>query len=137
MIMVDTGLWLDFINGIDSKKVKTLTKLIADEKEISFNSIIMMELLQGCKNEKEVIRVKTILKDFYCYVISHNAIIQANEIYRACKKGRGNNLTGQTVSPLDCIIASNCIENNVELLHRDKHFDFISKITGTLKIYSV
>jgi predicted nucleic acid-binding protein len=136
MVIVDTGVWIDFIDNKERKEVEILAKLLKDKQKVGLNSIIMMELLQGCKNKKEVAKFKAILNDFYCYLIYHDTIIQASEIYRACKKGLNNDdLTGQTINPLDCIIASNCIEYDLELLHRDVHFNFIEKITGQLKVY--
>jgi len=135
VIMVDTSVWIDFIYNKETSEVETMARLLRNRQKISSNSIIQMELLQGCKNEREIIRVKTILSGFYCYNIPHKTITQASVIYRACVKGKEKPLTGQTVSPLDCIIASICIENDLPIFSRDVHFDFISKITGTLKIY--
>jgi len=88
-----------------------------------------MELLQGITDDKEHSRLKVILSSFKCYPMNHNSIMEAGNIYRECQKN------GYIIKPIDCIIATNCIENNLELFHKDNHFNIISNVTKKLRIY--
>jgi len=135
MIIVDTSVWIDFFKNKKNRETEILLTLIGKNKRIGVNSIIIQEVLQGKINEKDYINAKEILNNFTLYEVKHKTIINAIAIYRACVKGKGNTLTGQTVSPFDCIIASSVIEYDLEIFSSDAHFEFISKITGKLKIY--
>ena len=136
MIMVDSGVLIDLFNKTENEEKETLKKLLRDRKKIAVNYLIIAEVLQGKQNEKEYQKIKMALDNLELLEINYNTIIRATNIFRACQKGiKQNNITGQTMKTIDCIIASNCIENDLELLHNDKHFDFIEKITGQLEIY--
>ena len=136
MIVADSGVWIDYFNNVKNKASETLSKLISEDVEIGVNYLIICEVLQGKLNEKKYQETKEILDSFKLLEINYDTIILASNIFRACQRGiKTNNITGQTIKTIDCIIASNCIEYDLELLHRDTHFDFISKIIGQLKIY--
>ena len=135
MIVVDSGVLIDLFDNTKNKTSEILAKLLTNREKIAINYLVIAEVLQGFKNEKEYQRIKKALENLELLEINYNTIIGATNIFRACQKGIDNNITGQTMKTIDCIIASNCIENNLELLHRDVHFDFIAEITGKLKIY--
>lgn len=50
MILVDTSVWIDFLNGANSKARYILHRLIEDEEDISITEIILTEILQGIKD---------------------------------------------------------------------------------------
>jgi predicted nucleic acid-binding protein len=133
MIIVDSGVWIDFFNNKKTKEAEILQKIINNKTEIGINYLIMAEILQGANNEKEYEETKMILDKLKLLEIDYDTIILSSSIFRACKKGNAF-INGQTMKTIDCIIASSCIEYGIELLHRDTHFDFISKFSD-LKVY--
>jgi predicted nucleic acid-binding protein len=136
MIMVDSGVWIDLFKKRINKETDILKDILRKNENIGINYLVIAEILQGEQNKREYQRIKGILETFDLLEIDYNTILTATDIFRACQKGiKQNNITGQTMKTIDCIIASNCIENNLKLLHNDKHFDFIEKITGQLKVY--
>ena len=52
MILVDTSVWIDFLNGADSKERHALHRLIEEDENISITEIILTEILQGIKNDE-------------------------------------------------------------------------------------
>ena len=88
----------------------------------------MMEVLQGIRGDSEHKTVKKYLDGLLFFQISHSDYLMASQIYRKARK------SGYTIrKSIDCIIASVAISNKSTLLHNDKDFDSIEKIT-TLKI---
>jgi len=126
MILVDTSVWVDFLRGTKSTQRKVLHRFIEDEEDISITEIILTEILQGIKEDKDFQTVKEYLLEFPLYrPEGTETFLQAAQIYRDCRK------KGKTVKKtVDCIIAAICMENDLTLLHKDSDFDFIEACTG-------
>ena len=126
-VIPDSSVWIDFTKNRKTKEVDILLNLMKDKKKIGLNSIIYMELLRGCKTEKDVEKTKLFLSEFKMFIPTHKTYLTAVQVYKTCRK------SGHTIKSIDCLIASFCIDNNFELLYKDKHFDFIAMDTGRLK----
>lgn len=126
MILVDTSVWIDFLNGANSKERHTLHRLIEEEEDISITEIILTEILQGIKDDENFKRVKDYLLAFPLQrPKGTETYLKAAGIYRDCRK------KGKTVrKTVDCIIAAICIENNLILLHKDSDFDVMEECVG-------
>jgi len=128
MILIDTSVWIDFLNGADSKERHILHRLIEEEEEedISITEIIPAEIIQGIKADKDFKRVRDYLLEFPIYKPNGTeTYLKSAEIYIKCRKN------GKTVrKTIDCIIAAICIENNLTLLHKDGDFDIIEECLG-------
>ncbi len=127
MIVVDTSIWIDFFRG---HKPHTLHQLIKEEEDLALTEIIITEILQGIKKDKDYKKVKSFLLDFPVYQPKGlETYLKAAQIYRDCRK------KGKTVrKTVDCIIAAICIEHHQILLHNDRDFDQIASCAG-LKCY--
>lgn len=121
MILVDTSVWIDFLRGVNSPQRRTLHRLIENEEDISITEIILTEILQGIKEDKDFKRVKDYLLEFPIYgPRGIETYLKAAEIYRDCRK------KGKTVrKTVDCIITAICLENDLTLLHKDNDFELI------------
>lgn len=125
MILVDTSVFIDFFNGKNSKLSELLIKSIETSEDICTCGLIMTEILQGIRSDKEYDRIRNILSGLLYLPITKNIFIHASSIYRDIRKH------GKTIrSPIDCIIAAICIEHEIELLHNDKDFDNIAQYTS-------
>lgn len=125
MIIVDTSIYIDFFAGKHSKSTEILVKSIEKSDDICTCGLIITEILQGIRSDKEYDRIKNILSGLIYLPITKNMFINASAIYRTIRKN------GKTVrGPADCIIASVCIEHEVELLHNDKDFNTIAQYTS-------
>ena len=126
MILVDTSVWIDFLKGANSRERHVLHRLIEDEEDISITEIILTEILQGIKEDKDFKRVKDYLLEFPIYSPRGvETYLKAAEIYRDCRK------KGKTVrKTVDCIIAAICMENGLTIFHKDSDFEHIGAFTG-------
>lgn len=132
MILVDTSVWIDFLNGANSKERHTLHRLIEDEEDISLTEIVLTEILQGIKDDENFKRVKDFLLEFPIHKPKGTeTYLKAAEIYRDCRK------KGKTIrKTVDCIIATICLENGLTLFHKDSDFDVMEECAG-LKVLRV
>jgi predicted nucleic acid-binding protein len=132
MIMVDTSVWIDFLKGANSTERQVLHELIENEEEISITGIILTEILQGIKEEKEFQTTRKYLLEFPVFEPKGTATYnEAASIFRSCRK------KGKTVrSTVDCLIAAICLENDLSVFHKDRDFDIIRECAG-LKVFKI
>jgi len=129
MILVDSSVWIDFFNGVESIETNKLDELLGVE-EIATGDLIITEVLQGFRNDKDYKIAKDILTSLTVFeLLGENlAIKSANNFRKLRKKGITIRKTA------DVIIATYCIENKIPLLFSDK--DFIPFVEN-LKLRSV
>ncbi len=133
MILVDTGVWIDYFNGTDNVYTDILdTALI--KGTVVIGDLIFLEILQGFKKDKDYKEAKSKLELLDKYELLGNKMIEKYaDNYRFLRK------KGITIRKTnDVIIASFCIENELPLLFFDrdfkpfvKHLDLISAYTAT------
>lgn len=57
MIVVDTSVWIEYVNGIKSPQTDVLDELLAQQRIVT-GDLIITEFLQGFKDEKEYPQAK-------------------------------------------------------------------------------
>lgn len=132
MILVDTSVWIGFFNKENSSAAKRLKKLLQTEEELCLIDLILVEILQGLKEDALFEEIKSYLLTFpILRARGLDTFIHAAEIYRLCRgKGRPIKKT------IDTIIAAVALENGLELFHQDRDFEQIAACTK-LKIYKL
>ena len=125
MVMVDSSIWIDAFNGINSWQVRALSELLGKET-IYLGDIILAEVLQGIRHEGDFENIKSELDKFPCANLlgKKMAIISAQNYRRLKNKG----ITVRKI--VDVIIGTFCIENGFTLLHNDKDFLPMEKHLG-------
>lgn len=119
MVLVDTSIIIDFINN--NKYKEEITILLAN-KEFSTTEMIIMEVLQGIKDDKTYDKINAFLESLPLVEVKYEDFLEAANIYRTCRK-RGITIR----KSIDCIIAAIAINNNLELFSNDRDFDNIRK----------
>lgn len=128
--LVDTSVWIDFFNGKVNPATNLLTELLEEDSEIFTSPVIIQEILQGIKSDKD----HDILKEklFSLNILSIDPIeaaLGASDLYRELRK------KGITIRETnDILIAFHCIYCNIPILHKDRDFGLISKHSD-LKLY--
>ncbi|MCL5772879.1 MAG: PIN domain nuclease [Firmicutes bacterium] len=132
MLLVDTSVWIEFFRRTESKYQLALHRLLQEDADICIADIVLSEILQGIKSDKDFNQVKNYLFKFPIYYLKDaGSYAEAAQIYRACRK------KGLTIRrTIDCIIARIAIENNLILFHNDRDFDTIAKVFKEFQIYS-
>ncbi len=117
MILVDTSIWIDYLNGKENSLTNILDKALIDGL-VSIGDLILLEILQGIKTEREYNKTKTALALLEQYeMFGNNMVEKCAENFRFLRK------KGITIRKTnDVIIATFCIENNLPLLFRDRDF---------------
>ncbi|SRR5690554_3909742 len=117
MIVVDSSVWIDYFNGIQSKQTDYLDTALSTTLLI-VGDLVLAEVLQGFKDDKSFKTAKTLLEN--CELASFTSIdlaLKSAKNYRFLRK------QGLTVrKTIDCLIATYCIENKRPLLFSDKDF---------------
>jgi predicted nucleic acid-binding protein len=117
-ILVDTSIWIEYFNRPESKAGARLEKLIK-EGDVCSAGVILTELLQGAKIEKEF---NAILESFIVLPFLNTTIdtwIRAGKISFSLRR------KGITIPTTDLIIASLAMEHGCSVFTIDPHFEKI------------
>lgn len=118
MIFVDSTVIIDYLNGIDNWQVEKLDSILGKEVVV-IGDFILTEVLQGFKSDNDYQKAKLILNEFpILNILGEEIAIKSADNFRFLRK---NGITIRKT--IDVIIATFCIENNLELLHNDRDFE--------------
>lgn len=120
-ILIDTSAWIESFKKTGNKSLQQLLIKTLDSSQVATTNIIILELLQGCRDKKEYDGMKARLESL--------ELLPANgKVWDMAYHG-GYNLkkNGITVPTIDLIIASIAKSYNYTLVHHDKHFRLITK----------
>ena len=122
MILIDTSVWIQIFKdkkGIEAKRIQQWL----DEREVVLTRFNQLELLQGCRDNKEWLLLSSYLENQTYIEATNDTWQSAARIYFDLRR------QGLTVrSPIDCCIAQIAIENDLLLLHNDKDFNTIQQV---------
>ena len=117
MILVDTSVWIDYLNGARNQHTDALDTGIV-EGVVAMGDLIFLEILQGIRDERDYRLTKhRLLTLERLELFGKNMPEKCAENYRALRK------KGITIrKTADVIIASFCIEQSLPLLFTDRDF---------------
>jgi hypothetical protein len=117
MVLVDSSVWIAYFNGAVTPETERLDALLRHEP-VGLGDLILTEVLQGFRLDKDYRTAKKLLTSLTIYdLLGQDLAIRAADNYRMLRK-RGITVRKTT----DVIIASFCIQHNLQLLHADKDF---------------
>ena len=128
MIVVDSSVWIDFLNGRDLPHVRRLRHILGTV-EITIGDLMLCEVLQGLSSERAARDVEALLRRFDIVTMAGEAIaIQAARNFRALR------LRGITIrKTIDLLIGTWCIANRRPLLHNDNDFRPLARHLGLIE----
>ncbi len=131
MILVDTSVWIDYLNGNENRHTDILDSELVDGT-VAIGDLIFLEILQGIRNDLDYKKTKESLITLDRYeMLGHYMAEKSAENYRILrKKGIAIRKT------VDVIIATFCIENNIPLLFKDRDFEPFVQFLGLNSVYS-
>ena len=132
MILVDTSVWIDFLEGKGTPQQHELRRIIDNDEDICLTGIVVTEILQGIRDENQNKEIRDYLLEFPMMNSQGiSSYIHAAEIYRTCAR------KGKTVrKTIDCLIAAIAIEHGLLLFHNDRDFVNIHECCG-LKTFKI
>ena len=118
MVIVDSTVWIDYLNGTHTPETEWFDARLAVER-FGLLDVMVCEVLQGLSTDQQAARVLGHLKRFEIFSSSGVELsVAAATHYRALRT------RGRTVrSTVDCLIAAFCIRGGHQLLHCDRDFD--------------
>ena len=131
MVLVDTTVLINYLKGVENKKVKLFENVIKRRVPYGISSYTYLELLQGARDEKEYAELKKYLSTQLIYFPAEEAgtYEEAARLYYELRR--------QGVTPrstIDVLIALTALKNKLLLLHDDRDFDMFADKISDLKI---
>lgn len=130
MIVVDTSVWIDVLNERETPQSLRCVELLEDGAPVALTDVILTEILQGLRSEREARLVEKRLLLFPTLRLgSLEDFTLAAQLYRTARR------RGVTIrKTLDCLIAAPCVREKVPILHADDDFDRLATCTP-LKVF--
>jgi len=128
VIVVDSTVWIDFLNGRDLPKVRHLRSLLG-VAEIVIGDLMLCEVLQGLGSEREAAEVESFLRRFEIAPMAGDMI--AVEAARNFRRLRAAGVTVRKT--IDLPIGTWCIAHGMPLLHNDRDFVPMARHLGLLE----
>jgi predicted nucleic acid-binding protein len=118
MILVDSGVWIDYFRGIRSAETDRLNDLLGNN-EAAVGDLMLTEVLQGFTIDREFRQALQIMSlPTLVPIVDRAVAIAAAANYRALRA------RGITVrKTIDTLIATRCILDGHSLLYADRDFD--------------
>ena len=115
MILVDTSVWIDFLNSAGSAAGDELERLIDRNAPLVLAGLVVTEVLQGLKRDLE--QVTKLLVRWPLIEPRGFATYEA-----AAAIFRQSRVRGLTLSTVDALLAALALENNAALFTLDQDF---------------
>jgi len=127
MVVVDSGVWIDFFNGADTPERGVLRSLISHgEVALIVPDLVLYEVLRGFRRERDYLQAQTLMLSMTVEATGGQELAQrAAQHYRSL---RGQGVTVR--SSIDVLLAAFCISRGYTLLHRDRDFSAFEELRG-------
>lgn len=123
MILVDSSVWINYFNGIDTWQTELLDRFLT-EVPIIMGDLILTEVLQGFRDDQDFEQAKNCLNILpFKKMGGYKIALKSAQNYRTLQK---NGITVRKT--IDIIIGTFCILENLSLLHDDIDFEPMTKL---------
>lgn len=117
MILVDTSVWIDYLNDVEHRHTDALDAGLV-EGVVAMGDLILLEILQGIRDDREYqVTQRSLMSLDRLEMFGKGMPEKCAENYRALRK-KGATIRKTT----DVIIATFCIEERIPLLFTDRDF---------------
>lgn len=130
-VLVDTSGWICFFARKGFPEIKEAIGLILDENRAAIVGPVVVELIQGCRDEHEKTKFEIALQGLlWLQVLDRHWHLSAQLAFNLRRRGI-------TVSAMDALIATIAMDYGCKLLHHDQDYDYIAKYYPALKSYNL
>jgi predicted nucleic acid-binding protein len=117
MIVVDSSVWVAKLRKLSNAAIEKFNA-IKDTDEIVVGDVVLLEVLQGARDDRDAARLEVYLKSFNIV-----RMLDPELAIRAAAHFRHLRSKGITIrKTVDLMIGTFCIEGNHVLLHSDRDF---------------
>ncbi len=125
MVIVDTTVWIDYLNGTLTPHTNWLDAEI-ERQRLGLTDLILCEILQGVPDDRQAQEIQDELLKFELFTAGGRELALA-----AAKNYRILRTKGRTVrKTIDSLIATFCLLNDHALLHNDRDYDAFEQVLG-------
>ena len=118
MIVVDSSVWIARLRETSIPPVQTLGKLIISRAPILVADAVLLEILQGARDDRHAQRLEQDLRQFPIVQVLNTRLAIA-----AARNARLLRAHGVTIrKTVDLILGTFCLEHGHTLLHDDRDF---------------
>jgi len=130
MVIVDSSVWIDVFNGQLTPQTRWLQTGLAGGG-VGLTSLILCEVLRGFRSDRQFRQTQRRLLTLPVFEeVPAELAAQAADNFRMLQR------RGITVrKTIDCLIATFCIQEGHELLHRDSDFQGFEDFLGLQVIH--
>lgn len=128
LVFIDTSGWICFFSRRGYEEIKKTISHLLDEDRVATAGPILIELVQGTRNTKEKETIKNCIRGIHWLPVTDDHWHKAAEMAFNLRR------KGITSSAIDTLIATLAIEHNCTLLHKNAHFDLITR-NSSLRCY--
>jgi predicted nucleic acid-binding protein len=119
-VLIDTSVWIKYFRDKPASVSKKVDEILS-RQEVYVPKIVIAELIQGAKSEREI----SVIEDF---VDAFNVIDQREDTWIKTGKLSFNlKKKGKTINLTDCYIAVIAKEYECQIFSLDEHFKDIQK----------
>lgn len=130
MVIVDTTVWIDYLDGTNNSHTAWLDREIPRQR-LGLTDLTLCEILQGIRQDVVFTQTLNDLSKFEVFPTGGvDLAIAAARNYQALRRH------GHTVrKTIDCLIASFCLQAGHSLLHHDHDFDPFEMHLGLVVVH--
>ncbi len=127
MVVVDSGVWIDFFNGAETPEREVLRELLSlGEAALVVPDLVLYEVLRGFRRERDYLQAEKLMLSLQVESTGGQALAQ-----RAAAHYRYFREQGITIRKgIDVLLATYCIQKEYTLLHRDRDFHAFEELRG-------
>ena len=120
-LIIDTSVWIESFRPKGDTRLKEAVKRLIIEGAVILPGIIKVEILRGTRSQEEYNRLDELLRGLIYLPVEEDFWERLSGFsFKLLRQGA-------TVPLTDTYIALLAIENNVPILHCDRHFDLIAQ----------
>jgi hypothetical protein len=120
-ILIDTSIWIDYFQNRSSLISEKVDKFLSGN-EVYVPKIVIAELIQGAKSEKEISIIEDFLDAFHIVDQKEDTWLKAGRLSYDLKK------KGKTINLFDCYITAIAQEHECKIFSLNRHFKEIQSI---------
>ena len=121
-LLVDSTVFIDFFRGRETAQTSRLEQCFQNGDDICYCGFVLLEVLQGIRDEKELAVVKRQFENLIYLEDDRSTFELGATIYRELRR------KGITIrNSIDCLIAATVIQHGVNFLENDRDYKFIDE----------
>ena len=121
-LLVDSTVFIDFFRGRETAQTSRLEQCFQNGDDICYCGFVLLEVLQGIRDEKELIAVKQQFENLIYLEDDRSTFELGATIYRELRR------KGITIrNSVDCLISAVIIQHGVHFLENDRDYKFIDQ----------